>query len=64
MYQHAGIAWAVAAQFIFRPFTKSKDRHPGHEVYEHQVQLQERAVALQYGYQSAPKVLVDKLAAT
>eukprot|EP00973_Karenia_brevis_P058995 8214026-Karenia_brevis.AAC.1 len=64
MHQHAGIAWAVAARSIFRLFRRSKDRHPGHETYEHQMVLQERAVALQEKLQAKPKVLDDRLAAT
>eukprot|EP00973_Karenia_brevis_P009569 1292521-Karenia_brevis.AAC.1 len=64
MYHHSGVAWAVAAQFVFRLHKRSKERHPCHEVYEHQVQGQERALAFQSGYGTTPKVLDDRMAAT
>eukprot|EP00973_Karenia_brevis_P036459 5027237-Karenia_brevis.AAC.1 len=55
MCQHQGLAWAVAAQYILRLFRRSKDRHPGYEIYEHQVRLQERAQALQEGSENKSK---------
>eukprot|EP00973_Karenia_brevis_P061275 8522426-Karenia_brevis.AAC.1 len=46
MYQHQGLAWVVAAQSIIRLYKRSKEGHPCHEVFEHQVELQSRAEAL------------------
>eukprot|EP00973_Karenia_brevis_P061074 8492248-Karenia_brevis.AAC.1 len=50
MYQHQGIAWVVAAQSIIRLCRRSKERHPCHEIYEHQVGLQQKAEALGNSY--------------
>eukprot|EP00973_Karenia_brevis_P029569 4078668-Karenia_brevis.AAC.1 len=50
MYQHQGIARVVAAQSIIRLYNRSKERHPCHDIYEHQVELQQKALALGNSY--------------